>query len=1490
MADVKALTRQLIQELNEVARWSEEAGEELEKFSGILEKFSGESTHFLPGMKGIVNIVNDMSLAMRELGFSDQYINKTRVALMNYAAEYGNLANIQGKLSRMPKGDATGTGLLARLGPLRDARRAATIQAGRQEAADLARMVADIPIADIAAAGGDIQRIITLRREYFAHLESEKQVLHEIALVENKLINQAIERRNIVQEMQALQDAARTMGAGVGRGVAVAPGIPEKILPPVTEVEGSIKRITEHFEDFIPGGQVGIDNFIGKMKDWEIETAKVTYAHEDLSSGIKTFSFRVDRGGSAVATATLHMDQWGNVLKDTGNKFRTFSSAIGRNLLKVLQWGIATGFVYGIIQQLSGAMKQITELETKLADVQVALGKSTGDLNVIFKEAAIIADLTSQSLTGVVESYALAFQAAGGMEDPLIRSAKANALLRESMILSALSGLEQAKAMDTLIGALRQTGRELDDGRELLDKWVAVSRESNVSVATMAETYAIVGAQAKDLGLEFEQLNALAATLAEATPLSATEVGNALRGIMAGFQTSQAEKVLNRFTIETREASGELKNFWSLLEEISMLIASGALSPAEITEISNAIGGGYRRGGQVQVILRGMARSQQLVNVQWDAGGQAVDALEIKMATLQAAITRLGNAFGQFAQTLGEEGGVLDIARFLVEAFTLFVGVIDDLVAGLGKATPYLLSFAAAYAVLNTQQMAGLMGKPAGGLLAGITGIMGPPQAGGQMALPGMAPSRMQALSGARAGLTSKMRGVDPLAAGIALGVPALTAIQAAGAATDEEQTEGFIRAGGQFVGAVIGGLIGSATIVGAPVGAAIGAAMGGAFADSVTDTDIGARIAETFVAESRKKDIEAGVIPPTIEELIPEGDEIIANIMAFFGNITELLVPGKQWEHVERPAGERFVTGDDVIINILKGNIDTKLAEGLFSQEAADVLKDLIDAAYKEGLEEGDLSGAFRQLIEKSTPEMERAAGPIVAAFLEKMRREFVLGDIGLGELIDISKEITAPRIATDVATLKETLSLVGIDVGTNELIQTYLDLDDTVQVLLLSAQQLAVAEDLLTFVREEATKATEEYRSAIEGGATEGEKAKTAAGDYRKVIEGVTEAEKARNDAMQNLTSTYETLTRAQRVSSVQQVQIVDVGKLTPAQVQAGVTLAQQLTYAEKIALAEGQEEVARDLTDALTPLMIKSGEGIGAIYGETIGRTTSEHLMEAFDILGFETEIKEQLFQLRDMREQLGQADYPALMRRYGQAKATITAQFPEYELQEDTVGLILKDGFREFHGDMTILNLAMQDLIDINEQQLEGVWNIPAGMTAMVAITSLYRQVPGGGGGGTSFEELFNQMVEAQEEAEPGTIASLEAQLEELNLTIADYQGALELGPKETGIREHISLQADLVDLTAQRDDLLQQIAMTQMGQGLGMAAQGDVSIVDQLREALTIQNKIELNANIRLVVDGRTLANIVKQYLFEDLVGEASKSLGGGGGNYVVTPE
>jgi len=1461
--DVKRQTREIIESLRQLSSQSDEAKTALEQFGGVLERFGAGK--FVKDWNTLSTAINQTTLALTGLGESGVRLDAVRRNLQSIASQYRYFSG-KGTFGVREEQQAIVTGDVRRL-----AQRQMDITQRRQESIAQGREIS----AAMAREGRAYDEVgDSLRRagaRYDEWIRARQQAVQAMAA-------------RFPRRPSAFQERAGGMAVGGGR---ILPGA--GLQAPVTETEGSLKRITEAFRDFIPGGQVGIENFTKKMESLGITSAKVTAAHEDLSSGVRTLRFRIDRGAGAIATATVNMDQYGNVMRDTTNKFRTFSSAIGRNLLKVLQWGIATGVLYGAMRQLSEIMKQIIQIEVQMADVQVALGKGTGDLNQIFKEAAIIADLTSQSLVGVVESYALAFQAAGGMEDILVRGAKANALLRESMVLAQISGLEQAKAMDTLIGALRQTGRELDDGRELLDKWVAVSRESNVSVATMAETYAIVGAQAKDLGLEFEQLNALAATLAEATPLSATEVGNALRGIMAGFQTSQAEKVLGRFTIETREASGELKNFWSLLEEISELIASGALSPAEITEISNAIGGGYRRGGQVQVILRGMARSQQLVNEQWDAGGQAADALEIKMATLQAAITRLGNAFTQLAQTLGDEGGILDIAKFLVEAFTAFVGVIDDLVSGLGKATPAILAFAAAYAVLNTQQAAGLMGAPATGMLAGLAGRIGGAPLGGYPSIGGRlagvtapmgvmaAPtqvSRGGAFGAIRGGLAGRMGGIDPLSAAIAIGAPALTAYKAAGQPPGEERTEGFIKAGGQFVGAVVGGLIGSATIVGAPIGTAIGAAMGGAFADSVTDTDIGARIAERFAEEARQKRVEGELIPPTVEELIPESREIMANIAAFFGNITEAIFPGEQFGHIERPEGAGL-TGEDILINILQGTSGLEIIQGLFTQEARDELARLTAAAYEEGLGEGDFGGAFRRLIESSTPEMERAAGPIVGAFLEEARRQFILGDIGLGDFLDISKEITAPRIATDIATLKETLSLAGADISVGELIQAYLDLDDSVQILLLSAQQLAVAEDVLRYGMGEGAFASER----------------------------LAEAERDRDTAAQDLIRTYETLTKAQQVGAVQRLEVFEVGKLTPQQVQMGIELAQSFTKAYYLEITKGNEEIANLMIEQLQPLLVKHGEGIGAVFGTTIAGTTAQAMGEAFEALDLSTKIKETTFGFRDLREQLGMADLPALIARYERVKATIGKEFPEFEIEEEPTGLILKDGFATLDIQMTLFNLAMQDLIDINEQQLEGVWNIPAGMTAMVAITSLYRQQPGAGGQQVPFDELFNETARAGttgvgKAATPGRIftdADISPSLQALKDRVDRLDALVDLGAREAGVgvQDYAALKEEA---EVARGDYMsafyQAVRETNMGVGgpAGTPQVDSEAIVQSFQEAFQIENKIELNANIRLVVDGRTLANVVKQYLFEDLVGEASKSLGGGGGNYVVAPE
>ena len=995
MADIKTQTREVIQQLSEIARWSETAGQGLDRFAGVLSKLGGTSTQFLPSMTNLISVINEMALSMRELGFSDQHINRVRTSLQAYAAEYGNLANIQGRLASMPRGGPQGPGLIGRLGPSREGRRNAEISRMRQEAANQAREAGRIPIQDIAAAGGDIQRIIGLRREYLAVVNQEQKKLLETAIAQRRLVEIEAKRNQLAAERLALQQQSagrvfnqRTSAFQARRGAAGAAGGrvgPGGLQGPVTEVQGSLQEITTQFKDFIPGGQVGVENLTNKMNSLGITSARVTSATEELSTGVRTLRFRIDRGNGAVASATVHMDRWGGIMRETGNRFRTFTSAVGNNLVKVVQWGVATGFVYGAMRNLQQTIREITEIEKELANVQVALGKGQGNLNEIFKEAAVIADLTSQSIMGVVESYALAFQATGGLEDMATRGAQANALLTESMVLAQLSGLEQAKAMDTLIGALRQTGMELDEGRELLDKWVAVARESNVSVGTMAETYAIVGAQAKDLGLEFEQLNALAATLAEATPLSATEVGNAMRGILAGFQTTQAEGVLARFGIETRTATGELRNFWELLNEIAELIAAGAISPAEISEISNAIGGGYRRGGQVQIILRGMARSQQLVNEQFDTGGQAADALEIKMATLQSAITRLGNAFTTFAHTLGDEGGVLGVSKLVVEILTSLIGIMDRMTAGLGKATPALVAFGAAMLVLRSSMGESFLARTAPAFLTRAAGLgrTGAPSVqarlagvtgGSQVSAAGVGGYSIgRSASGIGSRLSSGIGGINPLSGLLAAGIIAPTAIQAAQAAP-QERPEAFAKAGAQIAGAIAGGLIGG------PIGVVLGSSIGGAFADAVIDEerDIAGRLAETFATQSAENLKDEGIgdeiVSSDIINLLPESIQAAADISAFFARIIDVL-PGEQFGHIERPTGKGVVS-EDVLRGLLEGTIGTEAIQGMISDEARAEFAKLLAQQMEAGIEEVEVAGAFRTQIERATPAVQAAAG----------------------------------------------------------------------------------------------------------------------------------------------------------------------------------------------------------------------------------------------------------------------------------------------------------------------------------------------------------------------------------------------------------------------------------------------------------------------------------------------------------------------------------
>lgn len=1485
MANISQRLKELIQQLKDFEAEGRDAGGTLGWLTDLLNRFDTENTQLLPSIRAVSNAVDRFSKSLVNLGYSKSHIIGIRDELYRLAEAHGKFADIQGRLGALGRqyADVTDPTQLIRRSAAEDAvrRRAQLEIAGRREgltgtSSEVVRqMQRRVQLADV------FQRKLI---EQELELRKIQKVDEVIAQIEEKRVRQA----QAVREgfTGRYEELSRRLGGEGGRRFT-ADDLGREFIPK--------QQIITQYGQAIPGGEVGIANLEQKLKNLEITEAKVTGATKELSTGMVRLTLETDDVRDATGNliqiggrATVTMDRFGNVMRDTSNRFRTFGSAVGNNLVKVVQWGVATGFVYGALRQLHEVMDNIITIESELAEVQIALGKGAGDLNEIFEASAEIADLTSSSIDGIIEGYNLAYQAAGSLEEPTLRFAVANNLLQESMVLAKLSGIEQAKALDILVGALKQTGQELDQGRDLLDKWVAVARESNVSLDTLAQTYAIVGAQAQNLGITFEQLNALAASLAEATSLSATETGNAIRGILAGFQTERAEKVLDTFGIEVRQANGDLRNFWELLNEITDLISAGALSPAQISEIANALGGGYRRGAQVEVILTTMARSQQLVNEQMNAGGEAADALEISMATLQSNIVRLGNAFTQLSQTLGEEGGFISAANFAVDILEIFVKLLDSLVGGLGKATPALLTFGAAWFAMQSAQGQQFLNRPAPDFLGRSAYGLQPFLARrmqGQYA-PGQY-TYGQALGGIRGGLQRRLGGIDPLHLGLLATIGGVEAWQAR-KTPEEERPEKVAEIGARIVGGIVGSFIaGTAGLI-------IGQSIGGAFANAVIDKDrdIGGRLAEIFLAEIKEGQPEDAPVDETDEERQRRLNLLISEQSTIWTDMITKLIQARQFVTTEGGGifrgPEEPVAFEDIVITAFYQRagmeVPQQLQESLANtvdqwviarvserlpESAVEAFKAIVpeirQGVLERAAEGGEIVTILGQRIEEGIPEIEREAESIVDAFYQEAERQFTLGEIDISEFL-VVRDLRIERLAPDISRLRETLKLSGEDLGIERLTDLYLNATDAERELLNAAAQKVQSQSI-----------------SLDAMIDEGQ-------ERDKILD----KQRYLNALKQDEVRLTEIIAEREAARRVQERPIVELGLLTDRQIEEVRRRAEQIQFAEILFQAEGDEEAARAFIDQIGDTVIATGEGAGREFWGKFIDIAPEYIKQALEDLDYAELVEGLSTQLRDLRDQLGVGDYPALMQRYERVRSAITSAFPGYEVQEESIGLILKDGFREIHADQTLLNLAMQDLIDVNEQQLEGVWNIPAGMTAFVAWSSLFtRNVPTGGG---QFD-VFGMPVEEGGAAGGGGVAGarnriveINEALRNLNQFLQEYmtrEGAL---PSEQLIT---SVATQIEQLEAEREEILTKLAQQQIGQQLGLvqgAETAEMDTLEALREALTIQNKIELNANIRLTIDGRTIANVVKQYLFEDLQDASNRSFGSGGGSYIIEGE
>ena len=1098
--------------------------------------------------------------------------------------------------------------------------------------------------------------------------------------------------------------------------------------------------------------------------------------------------------------------------------------------------------------------------EAKLADITIALGQATSDVSKIFKVAADVADETGESVQGVLEGYELAVRATGGVSNSIERVAAAQTLLKDSMILSKLSSLNQAEAMDTLAGALRQLGLGFDSGIDLIDKWVAVSKNANVSVETLAESFAITSASASSAGLSLNELNGIITVVAENTTLSATEAGNAVRAFISGFQTNKAQKELSNFGIAVQTSTGDAVGFYDVMSEINTLFTAGIISSAELNKIGEAIGGGARRGAQVVATIKDLSRVQEVAAVSALAFGDAEDALEIKLGTVQTKLTELGNAFQKLAQGLGENSGLLEMFKGLIAVGDGLVETMTSLTEIMGKSLPTIL--AVSYALSQIRKSGGF-------------GALG---------------SRL-ALGGSFSKGAGKVIGATGLAAPLIAGAAITNALQDNKAAAIGNVVGGAI---GTTIGAVLGGPLG------ATIGAGIGVSIGDSFVTSVLQYKF--EFSEFFRdtrSEAEKERERIGEEPvskgKTREEVIAEGiEKVMADIK---GNITPLGTAFVQFAKNAR------ITFD----NISRKEEDDL---GTVSKEQAAL-----------GFATPEQSKRLEQLKGLTA---ERRGPTVVDTTQIKLARDYAdeLGNIKTKLHEQLDSQIVLGEVS-DKQYKDSKASLVGIVTNVTKLYSSIGDLNAPTGDVTKQFEELA---EIITYMStEERTMITQLigdlnvlYGSldAIKeaGGEIEiGGKILNVAGT-QKDIDTVT-------DRIRTFINTMEELQNAAQFTlpGIVDVQGLDKKGFDTVMARVNAQFSEEFAAGVENGFINGLEQT--DITSTFEPFYVDFGDNIGLqlVRGVRESSFVSE-LKEATEeglIAGIETASKKSL---KDFRNLSG-AEFTTYAQQSVQLGQALNEAFG-LDLEFDPIVAAVSDGFTEATANSFIMQMLMRDLIDVNEKQLEGVYNLPADASFYVPFTGYSLGQGEGGGGGGSFDSLMS-MIQDLIGTEKALVASIDKNL--INRVKTTREEQMEKYRYGTGITTEDAKQSELFsNIKQMREEQMEkyryaapsgipeekagfigiQEAITAGGElrleqergfyygilelfnnmffggGTGKERPAvDLKSMDNtlLKKPIETSLSLDITSNTILQVDGQVLADIVKNYLYEDLITQEDRS-------------
>lgn len=475
-----------------------------------------------------------------------------------------------------------------------------------------------------------------------------EMVKHAKALaraLEGKVIKNAEDLNVALTGAPKQAKTAAAMGAG--------PSLAESVKAQYAEAESAAKSYQARLQGLISDQ----DAFgkAGRPKHF----APITKDIIDPSTGkvIQQVRIEAKRMGDTIVTS----------MKNATNSAAMFGNQMRSALRRVVQWGFASGAIYGLVRAFRSMIDVVVTVQNKMTELKKVMDTSVTDFNKLQNSAVSMAKNFGVAIEDVLDGMVVYGQQGLKMGEIMERT-------KATLVAVNTTTLDSTEATEALTAAHKVFGDEIGTSLEFVDAWAQVAAKHAVSAEDLADAVKRSGSAASVAGVSFQDFLGIVTSIGSVTRQSGKEVATATKFMFRTMRSGAAQKQLGRMGIQSLEATGDYRPAMDVLKELAGVW--GTLSRAQQVNVAQSISG-IRHYNQFIVLMENFDEALLASSDAQNSQGFAMKKNALAMETFAKQMQVMKETVKGLGLSIGKS--VLPAATSLVKGMSFVVDIVSKL-------------------------------------------------------------------------------------------------------------------------------------------------------------------------------------------------------------------------------------------------------------------------------------------------------------------------------------------------------------------------------------------------------------------------------------------------------------------------------------------------------------------------------------------------------------------------------------------------------------------------------------------------------------------------------------------------------------------------------------------------------------------------------------------------------------------------------------------